>query len=298
MLKKLLKMSLHGLLIFSLNVFAESDVRIEIETHGGRTRIDIETGASDPKSFEGFTDLKPSYNEQGIERNIKPEDIIAQSWFRHPGDTVCTEEKACKDICREIYHFVRDRRKCEILPITQVRILGDIKTIFKSIIIEDASEEINAADLALLLAIDNSDKILRDARRLSISDAKSVLVWIVEDDNVTDHLIENRKLLEALISAAGIRDYAHARDAHLAEAFINTPISQGDSFIDLAFEHISHKALDSMHKLFEESCTKNPDHIRAVIDPVCIFKERYCKTHVYWDDLLMHDNFDFAVKTI
>ena len=264
MLKKLMTVSLVGILLFGLNVLAQSESKDD-----GTKKI----------------------------RDIGLDIAIVQSWARYSNDKQCGWLASCQAVCADIYHSPVGKENCEALPISQVNKLRNISNIFDS----PSSEElmkVNFHNQGLFVAIDSGQALNRLFGKLSSSEAKEVLIWIARDWNAADHFagteIKNQLLRNLILTSVG-----GGGDTNFMEAF-GKPIVADRSFMELALINGNDIAFNWTHDFFEAACPKHfSNHV--AVNPVCVLKNLYCQeglTEDNWSDLLDYRNFEAVVDDI
>ena len=132
--------------------------------------------------------------------------VLGDSRARFRGN-LCEDESRnhrCKDQCRTMYRRTNDKEDCEELAVEQIVRLMDVHDILKRADDEEL-RNIDLEDLEVYLnvSIAGFDDLIRDYRS---SEAKDVLVWIANNDEIADILRdedEQYKTLEQLLKTLG-----------------------------------------------------------------------------------------------
>lgn len=309
MLKKLLETSLFGLLLFSLNASAES-VRIEIKADEKGVRIQVEVpgqGVINEMMFENdsspSSDKWPKVKDPNGDYSrrdrmpvgglpVSDRHALQQSWARYPGSVACGDDPDCKARCfagyfENVKRFYKAR--CLEFPIPQVEALKEIERVLTKTGTKAALEKIDLFDLAVFGTLIKFEKLFH---HLSGSVKKKILVWVAENEDVTDYFAEEEddyEILKALFS--GWHD-------NWSVAF-STFIIGSENFVKIALSEGNGSALDWVHGFFEGNVCliQNED----LVDPVCVLKRLYCSqrlTEDQWNDLFSYEHVEELIDQI
>ena len=265
MLKKLLKISLLGLLFFGLNASAESGVQIEIKPHEGGVLIQV----------EGSGNLQFKESDKGYNKD----NLIEQSWAWYPSSGKCEWFRSCIDKCRDIYRSSEVREACVTLPTTQVDNLRKMQDALESLDLHTLFIDFETSDLAFFIHFDGGSVLRRTFDKFSSSESKEFLTWIAARENIADYFggLIGIKLFGELLSgaAAGSRPLAKA---------LGMPIAEQMSFFEIALLTESgdgnFNALSLAHEFFKKSCEETEEDMTDENISRCVFQDWYCNTGV------------------
>ena len=262
MLKKLFKIGICGFLLSSLAASADS------------VQVDRKDSQRDKKNPE------------------TAQEALIQSWDKHGAK--CENDSHCKELCTKYTQHERARTRtykrdnCLKLPILQVKALKTVRETIKNPTLFTL-EAIDNFDLAVFGVFGNFKKLFR--RHLA-SEAKAVLHWIAENDDVAGYfssLVESEELLEKLIDNFLGSDWFE--NANLAES-----ISFDGSFVQTALFEGNETALYWVHDFVDETCSNKKEY-----GSDCVFKKLYCSqnfTEEQWDDLFTFDHVEDMMDEI
>ena len=165
-------------------------------------------GAQQPGGGANYipNNIPPDRSDEDYE-NMKNNDrnrdqVLSRSKSRRKGDDCGDEAKGheCISLCREIYKRRDDRDDCEDLTVPQVYALADVYDVLEDPD-EDALRELDVEDVKVFLnlSIAGLDNLIRE---YSKNDAKNVLTWIAEDEDIAEELEDgddDSKTLEKLL---------------------------------------------------------------------------------------------------
>lgn len=148
-------------------------------------------------------------NDEYDQRKKDDEDrdqVISDS-RRRLGGNECEDEDRnhdCKDICKDIYNRGDDRDDCEKLTVRQVEALEELHELLEDPDDDDLAEvDKDDFDLYLNVSIDPFDRLVG---KYSSREAKEVMLWVIEDEDVAE-IFEDEddeyKTLEALLKRIG-----------------------------------------------------------------------------------------------
>ena len=259
-----------GFLFFGLNAVAESYTVQKSETAtDGEVVVETPTEILDRAISEFDQDYRNDRDDRDSEATLL--DLSLRRYAKR-----CEGDKACEEICRDIYNRSSIREYCLEFPVAQVEILLDIYEIFENPF-EDELDSISLLDFKVFVGIDSRplEKLIGKFSRL---EARRVLIWIANDQNIAevfqnkDHH-EEYNLLEELLEAV---------DSDKKKA-LSKSIDSGDSFMEIVVDSGNEEALDWIHGFFDKEC-----HTESF----CIFKNWYCEVvdnDDTWDNLLVYD---------
>lgn len=143
-----------------------------------------------------------AYYDRRIREDGDRDEVLRRSGDRRRGD-ICEDEDRdheCKDQCRDMFRRINDREDCEELTVQQIDKLLDVHKA-----LEDADDrdlrDIDLEDLEVYLnvSIAGFDSLVR---RYKSSEAKDVLIWIANNEDVTDTFEDeddDYRILESLL---------------------------------------------------------------------------------------------------
>lgn len=207
----------------------------------------------------------PPERDAGLEEESHSEDDAPlRNARREHGDSgPCSENRDCEEICDDIYEHRPDKNRCvKELPVRQVELLEEVYDTLNRDINREDLDKITPNDLQILMYI-SVDPVITLASRMNAAEAKEVLTWLAESkEPVEIFKVEDKKLkiLKALL--AGLNE-----NKTLA---LNTPISKGDRFIEIALDKGNYTAVDWVHAFFDEDCGPVNNYTE------CVFKDHYC----------------------
>ncbi|MGI9549324.1 MAG: hypothetical protein ACR2M7_05075 [Bdellovibrionales bacterium] len=180
----------------------------------------------------------------------------------------CKDYSTCKEICEDIFKDNRDEKKCGRLSRDDAEDLKDVFVAFQDVELEDIKEESLA--IFVKISLEPLIKEARNRRSYSRGDAKDVLTYIVDDDDITELFAKEDsdfRFLEALLSRV---------DDNVVHALSE---DKDDSFMGIAIYNENEEALDWVRGYFEEgtgSYNRDCDSLSSSNKEACVF-DKYCR---------------------
>ena len=231
--------------------------------------------------------LTPEERAQDEERRRRASEDAKRRFSDSPR---CERDDRCLKKCREIGYSSSDaREECGELPSAQVDKLEEIYEALKDPN-ERELEDIDAADFDVFTATDKRPLERLISRVNSSSDARLVLTWILNSEEIADVFKKSdrdERLLKDLLdplggSASGNAQYITA---------LKKTLYDNKNFMELAIDS-NPVALEWVHSFFEAECEDTDD------DTICKFRDWYCEVlsssdDEYWYKLATDEDADF-----
>ena len=219
--------------------------------------------------------------DQRIRDDENRTSILDESRKRYSGST-CEEEDDrghdCVEECRDIYSRRADREDCEELPIAQIEVLAELHELLEDPD-DDELADIDLVDLEVYLNVSIAGFDSHIAR-YSKNEAKEVLFWIVENEDISNLFSDEDdefKALEKLFKEI-TGGFQSSSETH--EPFI-TRIEGNDKLIEVAVDFGNESAIEWFQNYITETatgCRGNNDEISGT----CF--EVFCKIGKDMDD--------------
>ena len=173
------------------------------------------------------------------------DDVIRKTRNRYSGD-VCEEldrkdRKDCEEICKDIYKDRGDRNECEEL---EVNLIEDLKEVYEAL--EDGDEddfrEIDSElfDAYLNTGISGLDDIIED---YSSKEAKEFLLWLIEDQDISNVFIKEDDDYKILITLFKAIDSDYKEKTETWKIF-DEKIDSSDKLMEVVLESGSEEMMD------------------------------------------------------
>lgn len=223
--------------------------------------------------------------------------VIRDSRQRRSGN-VCEDEDRghdCEDICRDIYSRRADREDCEELTVSQIEVLEELHELLENPDDDDlASVDSSDLEVYLKISIDPFDKLIG---KYSSREAKEVMIWLIENDDITEIVRDEdddfqalEELFENINSAGSTGDDIYK--------YFTAKLDGSDKVMEVAVESGGEEILDWFTEFInEENSDCSDDETSAKCFTI------YCKIgdsmdDEYRDDWLGFENFEEYVDDI
>ena len=213
------------------------------------------------------------YYDDRIRNDTNRDDVLSRSRARLRGNT-CEKELEkdknhdCEEQCGDIYSRRADREDCEELTVRQIEILVDVHEA-----LEDPDDDVLANldledfNVYLNVSIEPFDKLIR---KYNSREAKEVLLWIAENEDVTEIIKDEDDDYKNLASLLDKLD-SNNSGADLWRPFVEN-IDSGDKLMEVVIEEGNEVALSWFQDYINDQSTcENGDET----DPDCF--TIYCK---------------------
>ena len=204
----------------------------------------------------------------------------------------CETDKDCTKICRSLYRSsVRD--DCLSLAIANVEVLEEMHDMFKNPKEKDL-DEVDEADFETYVSIDIKpfDKRVND---FSATEAKRVLAWFVENDEVRDHfrdVDDEFDMFEELLKTVAGGNVKNA---------LRRTVTKSYSLVELATKEGDEDILAWLHDFFSEGTTGADKCGDKNDQEVCILQRWYCSLSLsgdQWDEVSGFEAFETIANEI
>ena len=184
------------------------------------------------------------YYDDRIRNDTNRDDVLSRSRARLRGNT-CEKELEkdknhdCEEQCGDIYSRRADREDCEELTVRQIEILVGVHEA-----VEDPDDDVLADldledfNVYLNVSIEPFDKLIR---KYSSREAKEVLLWIAENEDVTEIIKDEDDDYKNLASLLDKLD-SNNSGADLWRPFVEN-IDSGDKLMEVVIEEGNEVAL-------------------------------------------------------
>lgn len=120
------------------------------------------------------------------ERDGDRDDVLRRSRDRDRRNLCENQDRDddCHDLCQEMYRRTADKEDCESLPVSQVDDIYDVHLELKNPRSNNLSRiELEDFEVYLNVSIAGFDRLIANYKK---SDAEDVLIWMVENEDVTE----------------------------------------------------------------------------------------------------------------
>ena len=203
-------------------------------------------------------------------------------------DKCCSEHKDCRRVCRQIFYKSKDlvKNTCLALPKQIVDRLSYIVDILKSPIVEDLIRLDLKQEFRLLLALDYR-VFLRIIRSYNVNTARDMLIWLAENKEPVDELLQleksvRSKILYEILAGAGDRT-KHGP----VEEGLSQNASFDKSFFELLMEYSNYDLLQMTHEMIKNDLCSASQYASESQTELCILRI-YCAEKYQSDNDYIH----------
>lgn len=198
----------------------------------------------------------------------------------------CSESRECERICENTFNqFLPAIDRCRTLPQQLVFDIENLVRALENPIVQDLRRANVRTDFRRLLALDYV-VLLDIVERYRIDNARELLLWFAEEDEVADELLRLRRedrneIMYGLLASAGDRNVPGAAENGLARN-----ISFDETFFSLLVRYFNNSMLQIVHDMIRgEMCA--PQFGGGKKAELCILRI-YCRERRGLDNEYVH----------